>query len=111
MLRSNLLLLLPDARDHTLRSSIRKHAVDDGSRMAMLEDAHLLEAALRTDETVASMDNRARRHFATVSEQIDSIRDIMWVNPDTESAFCLNWLTRGAPMEPERQLGYQHRPR
>lgn len=37
------------------------------------------------------------------------IRDIMWVNPDRESEFCLDWLRRGAPNEAERQLGYQHR--
>ena len=36
------------------------------------------------------------------------IRDIMWVNPDRETEYCLDWLRRGAPIEPERQLGHAH---
>ncbi|MCE2488870.1 MAG: hypothetical protein J4G17_02725 [Anaerolineae bacterium] len=109
MLRTNQIIFLPDAKDHTLRNSVSNQANDDGSRTAMLKDVHLLEAALAADRRVASMDDRARSHFLAVSPQIDIIRGIMWVNPDTDSVYCLDWLQRGAPIERERQLGYQHR--
>lgn len=106
-----LVVRIPDPTDTVLREKINRMAESTAVLDAMNKDVHLLEAALRADEIVTSMDNRARRHFAAVSEQIDSIRDIAWVNPDADSEYCLAWLKRGAPIEEKRQLGYQHRPR
>ena len=55
------------------------------------------------------MDKKARFHFCNVCKNVEEIRDIMWVNPDTESEYCVDWLKRGAPVEANRQLGFQHR--
>ena len=75
----------------------------------MLKDIYLLELAIETDRIISSRNNSERKLFADASQRIRMIRDIMWVNPDRESEFCLDWLRRGAPNEAERQLGYQHR--
>ncbi len=57
------------------------------------------------------MDKKVRFHFCNVCKNVEEIQDVMWVNPDTDSVYCLDWLQRGAPIERERQLGYQHRER
>lgn len=75
----------------------------------MNKDVHLLEIALATDRTIASKDVEAHDCFEDACHDIGEIRDIMWVNPDREPEFCLDWLRRGAPVETARQLGYQHR--
>ena len=82
------------------------HVAPSEQQDEIFKDVHLLEAALATDKIVASMDNNARDAYAHVSQQIGEIRDILWVNPETEEDSCVGWLDRGAPVEPERQLGY-----
>ncbi|MCY4526910.1 MAG: hypothetical protein OXB89_09915 [Anaerolineaceae bacterium] len=100
-----------DFPNENLRRRISRLSKDVDSREAMLKDIHLLELALVTDRTITSRNNSERKLFADASQRIRMIRDIMWVNPDTESEFCLDWLRRGAPLKRKRQLGYQHRER
>lgn len=109
MTENGQVLPLGDVVDESMRKRIRDQSPDVYIFRIMQKDIRLLEAARKTDMRVSSMDKRARFHFCNVCRNVEEIQDVMWVNPDTESEFCLAWLRRGAPVEAERQLGYQHR--
>lgn len=109
MTESNQVLPLGNAIDEGLRKRIRVHSPDVYIYRIMQKDIRLLEAARKSDMRVSSMDKKVRFHFCNVCRNVEEIQDVMWVNPDREPEFCLDWLRRGAPPEPERQLGYQHR--
>jgi hypothetical protein len=71
----------------------------------MLKDIHLIEAALSSDRRIISLDENAKRHFATASAKIEELRDIIWVNPKDAKADPVGWLERGAPAEKRFKLG------
>ena len=72
----------------------------------MYRDACLIEAALATDRTVASLDEQVRALFRQAADQVGELRAIVWVNPEREEDDPILWLERGAPVEPDRMLGY-----
>lgn len=111
MTENNQVHPLGNVIDESLRKRIRSYSPDIYIYKIMQKDIRHLEAALRSDKRVSSMDKRARFHFCNVCKRVEEIQDVMWVNPVTENDGCLDWLRRGAPIEPERQLGFQHRPR
>ena len=98
---------LDSEENQSMRKRISRHAANEASLKEMLKDVHLLEGALETDKIVASRNETERILFSQISNQIEKIREIMWVNPDTDMEYCLDWLKRGAPVEEHRQLGYQ----
>ena len=65
-----------------LRDKIKRIIAKTKDREAMLEDFHLIEAALATDRTVVSRDETVRNLFATASSRIGELKNIIWVNPD-----------------------------
>lgn len=108
MISENLATFIPHSENDDLRDLIESCTVscrDEGVRNKMIKDTHLLEIALESDKIVASMD-KVRQHFVSASKEIKEIREIVWVNPQTEEDSCTGWLMKGAPVEPERQLGY-----
>lgn len=72
----------------------------------MYKDACLVEAALVTDRTVASLDERVRSLFHRATDRVGELRAIVWINPELQEETPLLWLERGAPAEAERMLGY-----
>ena len=72
----------------------------------MYKDACLIEAALATDRTVASVDKEVRVFLQKVAHVVEELRAIVWVNPELEEEEPTPWLKRGAPAEPDRLLGY-----
>lgn len=72
-------------------------------RAAMLDDAHLVRAAICTDKIIISLDDAAKGLFARASANLSELRRIMWASPvgmsDTPS-----WLSRGAPTDQMRML-------
>jgi len=93
----------PASRD--LRDQLTQAAPSHGERELMLKDAHLIEAALATDHTIAALDDRARDHFARTSATVPLLRSVAWVNPNREEESPLIWLRRGARAERGRLLG------
>ncbi len=75
-------------------------------RQALLDDLLLVEAALATDRTVASLDESVRALFRQATGQVGELRAIVWVNPELEEDESIPWLKRGAPADPEHMLGY-----
>ena len=111
MTENNQVYPLGNAFDENLRKRIRVSSPDINIYRIMQKDIRHLEAALRSDMRVSSMDKKVRFHFCNVCKNVEEIQDVLWVNPDIESDYCLAWLKRGAPIDERRQLGYQHRTR
>jgi hypothetical protein len=83
MLRLHKLQPVASAGPSAIRESIQEHCQDEDILSILLKDCHLVEAALATDCRVASLDERARGHFATLAAAIEALRVIVWVNPAT----------------------------
>ncbi len=93
-----------------LCQQLEKMASSEKAREAMLKDAHLLEAALASDQIVASMDETVRDLFSRASKNVGEIRPVVWVNPDLEEEKITEWLENGADPEKKRQLGSREVP-
>ncbi len=94
----------PDTEDKTFRDKIRASSCSDADCEAMLKDVFLIEAALATDSTVASLEKVARGLFATASKDVKELRNIVWVNPSLPEEESLQWLEDGAKPEEDRML-------
>ena len=92
--------------DNALRERVLRTANNADGRQALFDDLLLVEAALATDRTVASLDESVRALFRRATDQVGELRTIVWVNPELEDEEPIPWLERGAPAEPERMLGY-----
>jgi len=62
--------------------------------MAMLKDAHLVEAALQTDFRIISGDEKAVKLFRAASRHVDELKAISWNDPVDDD--CVKWLKAGA---------------
>ncbi len=91
-------------RDDGLRESIELAATALEGGGVMQKDAHLIEAALATERTVTSCDDRARGWFARSARRIPRLAKIVWVNPATPAEGPVEWLRAGAKPERPRTL-------
>ena len=91
--------------DPALRDAIDGSTKVERDRLAMIKDAHLVEAARVTDRTVVSLDDTVRRLFSAASKSVHSLRTVVRANPRHEAEDCSAWLADGAPPEGHRQLG------
>ena len=83
-------------------------AIDgEKDRKAMEKDFLLLTAALATDKTVVSLDEKVRKLFDKAAEQVGELTDIVWVNPTKETEQAIDWLEDGAKPDKERRLGFR----
>ena len=90
-----------------LKQKLIVSAPNEGSRNAMIKDIILIEAAIGSDNTIASLDEAARKKYKKISIKVTEIEQIIWVNPDKENEKPLIWLRQGANPDEERKLGYQ----
>lgn len=70
------------------------------------KDWLLIEAALETDKTICSKDDKVRHHYQTVAQQVGQLRRIVWANPNQPDEGTSEWLRDGAKPDNHRQLGY-----
>ena len=96
---------IKNSEDNQLRNTITTASSNNNEIEVMQKDIHLLEIAMVTDKTVISLDDTVRTLFAKTSQQVSTIRMIIWVNPNriTEEQPIV-WLKSGAPPEEHRQL-------
>lgn len=73
--------------------------------VALLKDAHLVEAAMAADDTVASLDEVARQILVRCVNEYGcrEIGHLVWVNPERDSG-VVGWLQGGAEAEEGRRL-------
>jgi predicted nucleic acid-binding protein len=76
-------------------------------RQALLKDALLIDAAMKTDSIVASRDDEARDILRGCADGWPAIRPLVWVNPAKPEEECGKWLAAGAMAEPQRMIGYE----
>ena len=75
--------------------------------VALIEkDRHLLEAALATDQRIASLDDEVRMHLQVHRSRLPEVARICWVNPDARAERAVAWLESGAPADQFRTLGF-----
>ena len=79
-------------------------SLEDGVKVAVLKDAHLVQAAIQTDQRISSLDDKARNHFANLVAAIQPLGSILWVNPTHEVEGAISWLANGLPDEVWRRL-------
>lgn len=97
MTRLRKLQLVNDELNEELRNAIQESSRDRNVITIMLKDAPLVEAALKTDNRLASLDETARGHFRRLAVELQSIRVIIWVNPTIEEEQAVDWIENGAP--------------
>lgn len=68
----------------------------------MIEDIHLIKAALVTDRTVISGDREVQHLFARATPDVKELRNIVWV--DANEAGLLAWVQGGAMRTKNLQL-------
>ncbi len=98
---------LRDKMTNLIGQQIGRNKITQEACAIMLKDCHLLEAALKSDKIILSLDNKARFHFKVVSDKIEDISAILWVNPDKAEEEAITWLEAGAEPEAHRQLGFR----
>ncbi len=107
MVEKNKLCTCDIAVDDDLWCQVEATAESKKKRDIMVKDWRLVEAAIATDRTVISLDNKVRKCFANAALQVDELKDIIWVNPVQIEEKPLEWLQNGAEPEIERSLGFQ----
>lgn len=90
-----------------LWNKIDEIAGTDKQRTEMFKDLRLIEAAIATDKTVISLDDKtARKFFSRAALHAEELKDIVWVNPaNIEEEKPVEWLKNGANPESDRFLG------
>lgn len=109
-LRHKIESIVSDAQAHNVLFGDMPHsqAVEQAEKMrlAMLKDAHLIEAALRSERIVCSLDDTMRGYFHLCVPLIGMLKRIVWVNPCNEEEQVIIWLSEGAELNEKRTLGY-----
>lgn len=86
-----------------LERAIDGLGVSEATGRAMKKDAHLVDAALKTDRRILSRDSTARRLYASASGTLNDTRDVHWVMPE-DRFDVIEWINNGAPEDPAIQL-------
>ena len=99
-------VFLRDTEDSSLRDDLASSCRSARDQKAIRKDAHLIEAAVRTDRIVISRDDTVRNLFRRACQTIRQVREVLWANPEVEEEQVAAWLQDGARDEPVRKLGY-----
>ncbi|QEH68626.1 hypothetical protein [Cellulosilyticum sp. WCF-2] len=75
-----------DKYDENLRKCIARECdeykrISDKEKEDILKDIHLAELAFETSDTIFSRDEKVKKLFFKVKNQISELADIIWINP------------------------------
>ncbi|MCD4786057.1 MAG: hypothetical protein K8T10_19730 [Candidatus Eremiobacteraeota bacterium] len=105
MFSKNKAKILDNSEDQLLRNRIRLECERRKLPLEeVLKDTHLVEAAIKTDKTIASLDNKARNNFSKMSPGIGELRSIYWINPANPDENVIQWLESGSIPDANRLL-------
>ena len=97
--------------DEELRRKVEQTATSPNRLLYIQEDIHLIEAALKADKTILSMDEEVKVCFIHAARTVVTLRQIGWINPcksdHTLDDMIVLWLQNGAEIEGKRLLGYR----
>jgi predicted nucleic acid-binding protein len=95
-----------EVRNDQLRLQIDKLSLSDKLGNAIDKDLPFVEAAIATDKTIISRDEKMKEILCGISKNISILKEIAWVNPITEERESISdWLSNGANLEKDRCLG------
>ncbi len=77
MIAQKLVCWVDAPSDEKLRQKVEQFATTPNKLIAMLEDIHLIEAALKTDKTIISMDEAVRQCFHDITPNMKVLRVIV----------------------------------
>ncbi len=101
--------------DEILRHKVEQTATSQNRLIHMQEDIHLIEAGLKADKTIVSMDEEVKECFVHAARTVVALKLIGWINPyksdHTLDEIIVLWLQNGAEIERERLLGYRREDR
>jgi hypothetical protein len=89
-----------------LRQALEELDVEEGVKLILREDVHLIEAALAVNHIILSRDVTARKHFHAAAYPIKELRAVVWADPCNPDDECVAWLKSGARLEKKRRLGF-----
>jgi len=105
MMARKKIAILEISADRSLQKRIAG-AEPDAAIAAILEkDRPLIEAALATDQRVASLDDQVRTHLKKRVPNLTELASICWVNPSKPDEMTIAWLEAGAPAVKTRMIG------
>jgi hypothetical protein len=81
--------------DHAKTIAAARLTLDAASAEAVAKDAHLVGAALATDDRVLSRDEAVAVLLASLISEVAELAKIHWANPTHTQ--CSAWLQDGAP--------------
>ena len=97
---------LGDDPDASTAERIGAIPMSDKKRRAVLKDRHLLDAALRADGIIASLDDEALGILREILPHWRVIKRVVWVNPARPDEKCCDWLAAGAKPDRRRMIGH-----
>ena len=89
-----------------IRSLINRRDMCSSKIDKMIDDVHLIELALLTDDTIVSIDRKDRKKFCEASVYINALNSIVWADPHKHRTDIIQWLNAGANPVEEWKLGY-----
>jgi hypothetical protein len=98
--------IVETSHDLSLQKRIAGREPDSAISAILEKDRHLIEAAIATDERIASLDDRVRSHLRERARIVRKVASICWVNPEKPNERAVSWLEQGAPADNSRKLGY-----
>jgi hypothetical protein len=94
------------ASEHSLANRLTRTGRNEYVAAILEKDRRLIEAALATDQRVASLDDQVRKHLQATVAKLPEVAAVCWVNPAKSEEQCIAWLKSGAPAERPRMLGH-----
>ena len=82
-------------------------AAENNMLNTVLKDVHLIDAAIKTDSRVASLEKEIRGHFRDLAPAVPDLKQIVWVNPAIPEEEAVAWLEQSAPPDAHRKLGFR----
>lgn len=90
--------------DILAKSYLLEHIEDTSLREVALKDVHLVDAALKYDNLIASNDDRARNAFCGYSVNTGIWRNVAWINAISHGEFLKNYLLMQGQMPDDHKL-------
>jgi len=90
----------------SLQEKIESSVIPEPIQQAMRKDLHVVVAAGLDDQRIISNDGKARRYFASLTDQSarDALYGILWVVPSNPEHTVMAWIEAGTPDEPKKRL-------
>jgi hypothetical protein len=83
-----------DKRISDFRKALLRVPENEG-RVAMLKDAHLVEAAIWFQLGVLSLDDKQRKYLQNLVQYYPLVGKVQWFNPASDQKMCMLWLQAG----------------